>query len=468
MKIEKLTLKNFRCYADTNLEFDPRVTVLVAANGQGKTSVLDALRIAIWPFVSQFDLARTAFNDPANTIRIDDVRSILRSDFYNTLQGERDEMARQLPCEITFSWVRAGRTELWVRRRESEVKKSQTLDGKGCKKIKAAAKSLQEQVRDLSVNPISLPLFGYYGTGRLWSHKRLKEEKRTQVDLENQKVRTFAYQDCLDPASSYRQFELWFTGVFKGARDQQIKSLEKGQALALEHTPYYNLIRVIQRAIDVVLKPVAWHTLEFSQVHEESLIMHSDQGEFKVAQLSDGIKNILGLVADIAYRCVLLNPHLGDQAALKTEGVVMIDEVDMHLHPSWQQTVVNSLIEAFPKIQFVLTTHSPQVLTTVPSQSIRILDNGKVFAAPAGSEGAEAARLLNRIFAVQSRPPQNENTKLLNAYADLVYQDKWVSEQAVEMRRKLDAIYRGEEPKLTELDLYIENRDWELNLEKDQ
>lgn len=221
------------------------------------------------------------------------------------------------------------------------------------------AKAIQEKVRNLSVEPVSLPLFGYYGTGRLWSHKRLKEAKRSHVDMENQKIRTFVYQDCLDPASSYRQFELWFSDVFKSAREHQIKSLEKGETLALEQTPYFNLIRVIQWAIDFVLKPVGWHSLAFSQAHDESLIMHSEQGEFKVAQLSDGIKNILGLVADIAYRCVLLNHHLGEQAALETEGLVMIDEVDMHLHPSWQQTVVDSLTQAFPQIQFVLTTHSP-------------------------------------------------------------------------------------------------------------
>lgn len=72
---------------------------------------------------------------------------------------------------------------------------------------------------------------------------------------------------------------------------------------------------------------------------DESLVLkNKNKGKFKVAQLSDGIKNMLGLVADIAYRCVLLNGHLNKDAAKKTQGVIMIDEVDMHLHPAWQQT----------------------------------------------------------------------------------------------------------------------------------
>ena len=69
------------------------------------------------------------------------------------------------------------------------------------------------------------------------------------------------------------------------------------------------------------------------------------------------------MIADIAYRCVSLNGHLGKEAALKSKGLVMIDEIDMHLHPEWQQVVISSLEKAFANIQFILTTHSPQVLT---------------------------------------------------------------------------------------------------------
>ena len=78
MKVEKITLKNFRCYQDLAINIHDKLTVLVAVNGEGKTSILDALRIALWPFISQFDLARTAYSDPANTITIDDVQGLGR------------------------------------------------------------------------------------------------------------------------------------------------------------------------------------------------------------------------------------------------------------------------------------------------------------------------------------------------------------------------------------------------------
>ncbi|HKM38603.1 MAG TPA: AAA family ATPase [Thiopseudomonas sp.] len=466
MLLKQLNLKNFRCYENLSLAFHPKLTVLVAINGEGKTTILDALRIGFWPFVSQFDLARTAYNDPANTLTTDDVRITQMSSGgvqFQTL----NQMTRHLPCKIQLECEFKNQSYEWARVRKSEAKNSRTLDGIGCKRIKGLAKNLQEKIRDPQAQSQALPLFGYYGTGRLWSHKRVTSSKKTGDEV-SKNIRTFAYQDCLDPASSFRQFEEWFSQVFKIAREQQIKALEQDKKLRLEETSAYQLIQVVQTTVNHILEPLGWHSLAYSEQLDQSLILqHSKQGVLKVSQLSDGIKNMLGMVADIAYRCVQLNSHLGLQAAEDTTGVIMIDEVDMHLHPQWQQSVLGSLMKAFPSLQFVVTTHSPQVLTTVASESIRIFKDGEVYSAPKGSQGAEASRLLTRIFGVATRPPLEENTKNLEEYAQLVYADKWNTESALKLRKKLDEIFGNEEPKLTELDLYIENREWELSLEED-
>lgn len=464
MQLKHLKLKSFRCYKSLSVSFHPQLTVLVAINGEGKTSVLDALRIGFWSFVSQFDLARTAYSDPANTITIDDVRSC---QFNETLAGSMQQMARQLPCEVQLECELDDMVFQWTRIRKSESRRSQTLDGPGTKKIKLLAEGLQEKIRQPQGAELTLPLFGYYGTGRLWSHKRLTSSKKAGDDV-SKNIRTFAYQDCLDPASSFRQFEEWFSHTFKIAREQQIKALEQDRLLKLEDTSAYQLIKVVQTTVDCILEPLGWHSLAYSEQLEQSLILqHPKKGVLKVSQLSDGIKNMLGMVADIAYRCVLLNSHLGLQAADKTTGVILIDEVDMHLHPQWQQNVLGSLAKAFPSLQFVVTTHSPQVLTTVASESIRVIKEGELFAAPKGSQGAEASRLLKSIFDVDVRPPLEKNTQDLEEYAQLVYADKWTSDRAVQLRHILDEVFGNEEPKLTELDLHIENREWEQSLEED-
>lgn len=139
-----------------------------AANGEGKTSILDALRIAFWPFVSQFDLARTAYSDPANGVQIDDVRATIAGEWPRgrSAVGMMDEIARQLPCSVAVECEENQKRFRWTRVRESEAKRSQTLDGQGCAEIKGRAKSLQSTVRDFNSEPSDLPLFGYYGTGR--------------------------------------------------------------------------------------------------------------------------------------------------------------------------------------------------------------------------------------------------------------------------------------------------------------
>lgn len=114
-------------------------------------------------------------------------------------------------------------------------------------------------------------------------------------------------------------------------------------------------------------------------------------------------------------------------------------------------------------MQFIVSTHSPQVLTTVASESVRILRDGKVYAAPAGTEGAEPGRLLTTALGLQSvRPPHSPATQELLAYLALVDKDQWNSPEALALRARLDARYQGQEPALLEADLLIENRKWEL------
>lgn len=226
-------------------------------------------------------------------------------------------------------------------------------------------------------------------------------------------------------------------------------------------------ISSISIPVNEILKSSGWGNpslIDFFDIGLE----HKHHGRLKISQLSDGIRNIFGMISDIAYRCYLLNSHLDKESAKETEGIVLIDEVDMHLHPAWQQTILQDLQTAFPKLQFIVTTHSPQVLTTVPAECIRIIDGQNIYFASAGTKGAEASRLLDRIFGVKNRPPQDENTLMLAEYRRLVYKDEWNSEKALELRKQLDVIFQDEEPELTALDLYIDNRKWEMSLEENQ
>lgn len=185
------------------------------------------------------------------------------------------------------------------------------------------------------------------------------------------------------------------------------------------------------------------------------------RGILPIEALSDGARSVISMVADLSYRMVRLNPDLGINAVLKTPGIVLIDEVDMHLHPSWQQTVLYDLRKAFPLVQFIVTTHSPQVLTTVPPQSIRALrwNNDLIdIYQPDFSLGAASYQLLKDIQNVDARPQCVPVVKELKRYLDLVSEDKWDCPEALELRKSLDKWAAGREPALLRADMDIRMR----------
>ena len=460
MKLRTLELKNFRCFAQLMVEFHPQLTVLVANNGQGKTTILDALRIGVWPFVSGFDLANPSANTPtANSISIEDAR-ILKT---NGL------MARQLPTEVGLLGHLGVGEKLaihsWKRYRESEQTGSHTKDDQNARELKKFSLLLQQQVRDIQDDSIiELPVFGYYGTGRLWNEKRLTKGKRNNKEIVDANTRTFAYMDCLDPSSSYKQFEEWFISAFIKMREDQIRRLEAGHSQVTANPLVENPITVIQQAVNELLASTGWRNMSYSETHEKSLVMHHDlHGTLRVDQLSDGIKNMVAMVADIAYRCALLNPHLGAEAALKSEGVVMIDEVDMHLHPQWQQTVIAGLLTAFPKIQFIVTTHSPQVLSTVERENIRLLEldsNGIGTASIpiADSYGEPSNDVLQAIMQVDPQPPVPEKVDLEHLTA-LVDQGLYQSEQAQQLLASLKQRLSPSHPQIERIERSIRRQE---------
>jgi predicted ATP-binding protein involved in virulence len=235
--------------------------------------------------------------------------------------------------------------------------------------------------------------------------------------------------------------------------------------------PYHaSKIRHVQKAINECLSIAGWSSLEYEPNRRELIITNSNKNFIPVAQLSDGVKAMLSLTADIAYRCVQLNSHLihpnpdFPSPIKETTGIVLIDEVDLHLHPKWQQTVLSDLCKAFPKIQFIVTTHSPQVISTVPNQQIRILDNGKVHSAEAGTQGAEASRILREVFGVELRPQHLEIVKKLNAYLKLIDEDKWDSEDALKLRQELDQWSQGNDPELFKVDIDIRMKEFQRQL----
>ena len=192
-----------------------------------------------------------------------------------------------------------------------------------------------------------------------------------------------------------------------------------------------------------------------------SVSVESKEGStatLELDQLSGGQRAVLALAADLAWRMAQGNPHLGDP--LGSEAVVLIDEIELHLHPSWQQRILNDLRRTFPNAQFIVSTHSPQVLTTVEPEHVVELarEDGRIVAGAAAgwTYGAEAGDVLSVVMGVDERPA-NDFTEKLARYRRLINDDQGESEEALALRQELQR-RSPDDPALGRADLEIRRR----------
>jgi predicted ATP-binding protein involved in virulence len=428
------------------MHFNPGVTVIVAENGKGKTAILDGLAITMAPYLAAFPGIKTRNFQP------NDVRMVLdTAESRNELQIQR--MKYLLPVTLEME-VKADDGKSYSWKRELKTVKGRTSSSVSARLVSEYGKKVAEALNQPDDHQLLLPVIGYYGTSRMWNDSSLL--KRKKVDL----ARSSGYVECLEPSGSYNTFAQWFRYASESALEYDRIIVEKNLEAK---NPYREILKAINKAIITCIRSMGWTDLKYSFAAQNLLICHPEKGELPLEAMSDGARSVISMAADIAYRMARLNPDLGEDVTLNTPGIVLIDEVDMHLHPSWQQTVVNDLIKAFPKVQFIVTTHSPQVLTSVPAECIRILhwDNDLVdIEEPSFSLGAESSQLLRDIQHVESRPSSLPIVKTLQRYLQLVNEDKWDSEEALELRKILDRWSQGREPALLRADMDIRVRNY--------
>jgi predicted ATP-binding protein involved in virulence len=438
MNIKSLYLRNYRCFDEFSIDFDPKLTVIAAENGGGKTAILDALTVAFGPFVAGFGEGKMyAFNNDYNG----DV--LLK----NTSHTQILEMERQYPVSLQAVGEIDGREQQWERQLRGQKSRT-TVKEAAC--LKNYANTLQTRVR--SGDLVVLPLLAYYGTGRLWKERNLTQNQTTQSSS-----RTLGYNECLNPTSSYRIFAYWFADLERAEFQYQMERHEKGSPPAISE--FAHLLNCVRQAVNICLRPSGWMSLHYRASLKALAVEHVAYGRLQVNQLSDGIRNLLAMVGDIAYRAARLNSHLGAGAALQTPGIVLIDEVDLNLHPRWQQTVLHDLRAAFPELQFIVTSHSPQLLSTVQRENIRLpkIQEKRAVQPVINPYGRESRDALEDIFDVDSRPPREvvAETGLLKDYLQLVERGEYASSQARTLRERLEGVYGAGDINLQMADMVI-------------
>lgn len=398
MRLKTLRLHNFRRFKGTLVcEMHGSLTVFAANNGAGKTSILDAIALAFGPFLTR--LPKISGNAPVDSDvcihrEKDQPFALIGAQTY----GKKDGSVNDEVLDTSITWDRIKR----LTRSNSRFRKPQEALGdyqiRGYADINDRADYFVSNVE----SKILFPILAYYGTGRA-----VIDVPQRRRGFGKEFPRFQAYADCLNPKTNFRKlFEYFY----------YLEDLERREKEQVKDWGYENTqLAAIRMAINSFLPEYANPRTELKPLR--FMVDSTKDGcAYDIKLLSDGYKTSLAMVMDIAMRMVEANPEMGREA-LNSPGIVLIDEIELHLHPSWQQRIIPDLQRTFPNVQFICTTHSPQVLSTVKVESIRIItDDGTVFTgeeAGVNTYGAQSYVILEDLMNVSPNPrlPEVENLK---------------------------------------------------------
>lgn len=336
MRVNKIELHNFRNFEDIFFEFPSQFSVVIGENGKGKSSLLQAVRLAAGTFLLGLDEPQRLHIQKEDVRRID--------------AGHR--FAPQRDCYFHAWGEINGQAIDWKR---TLAREGGRTDSKNAAALIEIASTLNKRVNENLENDVDLPVFCFFSTARLWS------EAKQRIDLKKKgsKIKD-GYAKCLDIKSDRITPLEWIkANYYKGLKGKEREGL----------------LEAVLEAITTCVP--AWSELEWDEDSDDLAGIYKENGSSSFVPLyylSDGLRTMAGMIAEIAYRCVILNDHLGRNAVKKSEGIVMIDEIDMHLHPNWQRQVITDMKKAFPNIQFIVTTHSPFIVQSVKQEELINLD----------------------------------------------------------------------------------------------
>lgn len=345
MYINHLELHNFRCFDKLELDFHNQLTVIVGGNGAGKTAILEATAIAAGTFFNGMD-----------TIRSIPIKSTDAKYAYYTSGSEQD-LQQTYPVEVSACGTIDNERISWKRSLNG-------IDGKTTIKDAAAiiekTKEIQSRLRKGDKSLI-LPIIAYYGTGRTWDFHREKQEGNIPAN-----TKTNGYIDCLDGNANAKLMKKWFKKMTITNYQRVEENLGTMPEFEVVCEAMAKCLSLATDYSDVAFK----YSLTADEIVVFYTDAHGNRMRLPLNQLSDGYKYTISMVADIAYRMATLNPQLLFDILTETHGIVMIDEVDLHLHPEWQQRILGDLTSIFPKVQFIVSTHAPAVINTVGGKYI--------------------------------------------------------------------------------------------------
>lgn len=348
MYLSKIHIENFKGIKNAEFDFDRSVNIITGDNGTGKTSILEAIAVALGGFLSGID--------GVNTIHFS--KDEIRRENQLTGTGSNNIIYKTPICvnaQIELQTTDEDSPVLFrfIRQKKSIQSARSTVEPRD---ISRAAQRMAED------KDAVLPVISYQSFSRVSNQKKDKWEN----PFGEAYSRVVGYVDCLEEAANDKMLTNWCR------RMEQISWQQEKPILEYE-----------------VVKKTVSKFMQYMQGDEkiriyydkrtEELLYSNREEVLPIRLLSSGFRNLLGMVFDIAYRMAVLNPDLLESIVDMTPGIVLIDEIDLHLHPNWQWKVIDALKKTFPKVQFIATTHSPIIVASCKDEKLVMLQLEDVF-----------------------------------------------------------------------------------------
>lgn len=342
MNLSRVRIKNFKGIEEKELLFIQGFNLIRGENGKGKTSILEAISVGMGGFIAGIPEIATRH------ISINEIRKEYK------LAGDGScECNYRVPVEVEMEANFGDSHYHWVCTRTSVNSSRSTIQ----------PRDIVRFAEELASNENSeLPVLIYEAAGRVWEQKRQKVENPFGKKI----VRTIGYMDTLLEASNIKMLRNWC-----------IKMEMNEFKLKKEISEYEAAKKAVADFMQIINEDADKQYKVFYDSQLEELMFQNEEEILPISDLSAGYQSLIWMVFDISYRMALLNPQRGKDVAL-TKGIVLIDEIDMHLHPKWQWNIISALTNVFPNVQFIATTHAPILFASAKNVQVIDIDDEKI------------------------------------------------------------------------------------------
>lgn len=423
MKINNILINNFRGFNNRFFEFDPKMNVVLGDNTTGKTTLLHAIQIALGAFLQEMTFLPGGAGYSRSFRPTDQVKVYSDSNKSFIPIAEKPSVEVNTECVIGKFYTSTQSVEMstravWWRRTSNKNSKANAIQLMDfVEEMETTRRNADKQ----GVNSI-FPLFLSFGGARLDKNYKGVEKTKQRATREA-KAYKFALEEQVD---------------FKGAFDwiyRYGKNSDKGREFEGTDVAFLNaLFEAIPalRQVDIDRKNNEFNAqIQMAKDNEPYWLTYD--------MMSDGFKSMINIVAEIAHRCIELNGFLGVDAVKKTPGIIMIDEVDLYLHPHWQQHILADLQNAFPEMQFVVTTHSPFIVQSVKSHNVITLD-GRIGDSNPDMRSIEDIAVTEMNMDTARFPRYELMVEKAERYYQLVKSGEEHTEEANRVKKELDEI----------------------------